>query len=481
MKPEAPLFSDEFLLILNGNYEIQDCCLGAEAFFGRELLNKNFLELFDPEHAPIFQKILQELKTGLSQEFELPVQWKQPNLRPFRWRAVRKVKGPVELVHVLGRDLLEHNQKTIDAQKNLDRLNLALSANGTGIWESNHNRTELIWDEQMYLIHGLNPGDYETKADLHIAAYSMLVAEDQETNRTEILKLRAEKKELNVRYRIHHPSGELRYIRAIGRPISKNGEQSYFGIAWDETEAFKNRNLQREQEAKMLASAKMAALGEMSGGIAHEINNPLTVIQARAFQLQQIADNGPISPEKIHQAADSISKTADKIARIIRSLRAFAREGDTDAFDVVSVKQILDETLEFCSSRFANSGVDVQTPPFPQLEFEGRRIQIEQILMNLLNNSFDALQTLRQKWIRLEVYDHGENFEIHVVDSGSGIPADVAEKIMLPFFSTKEVGRGMGLGLSISTSLAKNHQGELYYDAKSENTRFVLRLPKFQK
>lgn len=254
-----------------------------------------------------------------------------------------------------------------------------------------------------------------------------------------------------------------------------------YGVAWDSTEEIQTEMQMAEAKAKMISSTKMAALGEMSGGIAHEINNPLTVIQARAFQLQQMVDAGKTDPLKIKQAAESISRTADKIARIIKSLRSFAREGTYDPFEVVPVKQVIEETLEFCRTRFYNHGVDIEVAPIdPDLEVECRLIQIEQVLLNLLNNSFDAIADLKDKWIRIKVEETQDNVEISVSDSGGGIPAAIADQIMLPFFTTKEVGKGTGLGLSISAGIIKSHKGELRLQPEAPNTTFVIKLPRWQ-
>jgi C4-dicarboxylate-specific signal transduction histidine kinase len=219
----------------------------------------------------------------------------------------------------------------------------------------------------------------------------------------------------------------------------------------------------------------------MSGGIAHEINNPLTVIQARSFQLTQMVEQGKIDPEKIKQAAESISKTADKIAKIIKSLRAFSREGEQDAFEFVSAKTLVEETLEFCKTRFYNYGVELFLTEIDEdLEIECRIIQIEQVLLNLLNNSFDAAQKSEEKWIRVEANEYGDYIDIKVIDSGPRIPDEVAEKIMQPFFTTKELGKGTGLGLSISSGIMKNHKGDLFLDRTASNTTFVMRLPRLQ-
>ena len=232
---------------------------------------------------------------------------------------------------------------------------------------------------------------------------------------------------------------------------------------------------------KLLASTKMAALGEMSGGIAHEINNPLTVIQARSFQLLQMAEANSLDVSKVKQAADSISRTADKITRIIKSLRSFAREGANDPFTLVPLKQIIDETLEFCRTRFYNNGVEVEVLDFDHdLEIECRVVQIEQVLLNLLNNAFDAVQALEEKWIRIAIVEREAEIDLVVMDSGVGIPENFADKIMAPFFTTKTKGQGTGLGLSISNEIIRSHHGAMSLDKNAKNTTFVVRLPRWQ-
>jgi C4-dicarboxylate-specific signal transduction histidine kinase len=100
--------------------------------------------------------------------------------------------------------------------------------------------------------------------------------------------------------------------------------------------------------------------------------------------------------------------------------------------------------------------------------------------LNLINNSHDSVLNLKDRWVKIEVLDKDNFIEISVTDSGNGIPEPIAQKMMNPFFTTKEVGKGTGLGLSISKGLAEDHGGSLYYDPTSKNTRFVIKLPKYQ-
>lgn len=290
-----------------------------------------------------------------------------------------------------------------------------------------------------------------------------------------------EKKDFYTTYRVTYSNQEVHHIRSYGTFIRSGELDRMYGVAWDSTVEVLTEQQMAEAKAKLISATKMAALGEMSGGIAHEINNPLTVIQARAFQLGQMVEANKLDPEKVKQAAESISRTSDKIARIIKSLRSFAREGTHDPFEVIPVKQIVEETLEFCRTRFYNHGVEIEIVPFDsELEVECRLIQIEQVLLNLLNNSFDAVHELENKWIRICVKELVSAIEIHVIDAGPGIPSSVADQIMLPFFTTKEVGKGTGLGLSISAGILRSHKGALQLDKNAQNTTFIIHLPKWQ-
>jgi two-component system sensor histidine kinase DctS len=109
---------------------------------------------------------------------------------------------------------------------------------------------------------------------------------------------------------------------------------------------------------------------------------------------------------------------------------------------------------------------------------ECRAVQISQVLLNLINNACDAISSLNEKWILINAIERNNLIEISVTNSGPKIPAHIREKLMQPFFTTKEVGMGTGLGLSLSKTIAEAHGGRLYLDLGAENTRFVLELPK---
>lgn len=261
--------------------------------------------------------------------------------------------------------------------------------------------------------------------------------------------------------------------------MSVSGEHIIYLVARDLTEKKKSESLLKEQEQKMVWASKMSSLGEMAGGIAHEINNPLAIIHGKAGLLKDLLEDESVSRDQLKVVTEGLEDTVLRISKIIRGLRSFARDGEDDPFYPTFLKQIISDCLEFGRERFKAAGIDLIIGEIPEnLEISCRSTQIVQVLINLLNNAYQAIDKNEKKWIKIEVEDHGESVVIAVVDSGDGIPPEIREKIMQPFFTTKEIGKGTGLGLSISKGIVESHKGEFFLDVKSKNTRFCLKLQK---
>lgn len=278
--------------------------------------------------------------------------------------------------------------------------------------------------------------------------------------------------------------GEIHYFHTIKAPLFDSFGRVYrtVGVSRDITERLQQEKLFAEQQARMVSVSKMSALGEMAGGIAHEINNPLMVVSLKAERLLKRALAGDINNEIVVDYAQKIFQTAKRIAAIVNALKATAREGSSDSFEFEKIDKIVQDTIELCKDRFRHNNVQLNIeicPGEPMLEC--RQVEISQILLNLLNNAFDAVAEHPKKSVSLTVKEVDDCLEIDVVDSGPGIPLEVREKLMKPFFTTKGIGKGTGLGLSISKGIAESHGGSLLLDLSSPQTRFVLRLPKSQK
>lgn len=278
-------------------------------------------------------------------------------------------------------------------------------------------------------------------------------------------------------------SDGMRHFISNRFPLLNDHGWSYAvcGISTDITEKVAIQRQIEEQRAAMAFSSRLVSLGEMAGGIAHEINSPLAIIQMRAEQLADMVteDSSTLDRKSITEASKVISSTINRISKIIRGLLNFARDCGSDPYKPASVKTLIEETLALCHERLKAHGVELRlVQAEDSLTVECRPGQILQVLINLLNNACDALKSQDKKWIRIDVCNIDKFVEISVEDSGSGIPEALREKIMQPFFTTKPIGEGTGLGLSISKGILENHQGTLSLDTLSPNTRFVIRLKK---
>lgn len=239
----------------------------------------------------------------------------------------------------------------------------------------------------------------------------------------------------------------------------------------------------KEHEAKMIESRKMATLGEMASSIAHEINNPLTIISGNNQHLKRaiIESENFSDKEKMLNYIGKVENTVFRIEKIIKGLRLFSRDGTNDQMYSVSMDILLEETLALCHERFRTSNVLLKVHSSYREDLVCRGTEISQVLINLLNNAYDAVQELDEKWVELEVKQVNNYLQLIVKDSGKGIPKGIQEKILMPFFTTKEIGKGTGLGLSISKGIVESHGGSLSVDSHQLHTCFIVKLPLNQK
>jgi signal transduction histidine kinase len=232
-----------------------------------------------------------------------------------------------------------------------------------------------------------------------------------------------------------------------------------------------------EQKVISIQQAKMASLGEMAGGVAHEINNPLATASLLTHHIQDLIDEPEVDRAQIKANLEKVTRTIDRIAKIVRGLRTFSRAANKDPMQTTSLQAILRETISLCGEKMRNHGIDLRVTEGEEIFVSCRATEISQVILNLLNNSFDAIEGLGEKWIDIRLEKSGGRVRVRVTDSGHGIPPEIMGKLMQPFFTTKEVGKGTGLGLSIAKGIAEAHQGSLYVDTAEAHTCFVLELP----
>lgn len=283
---------------------------------------------------------------------------------------------------------------------------------------------------------------------------------------------------------VHVPVESQDEMGLLAQAFNDMAERLRFAFARlqeKETELQRNKNeLEHqvmEQSQKLLYSTKMTSLGEMAGGIAHEVNNPLAIISLRTQKLKEKIENGDVEPTFILETIEKIEKTCMRINQIIRGLRAFSRDGSQDPMVLENLSSIVWESVGLCSEALRSCGIELEVICDESIEIRCQPVQIGQVLLNLLTNAKDAVRDLPERWIRIEARKISGSIEVIVTDSGTGLTDAVKEKVMQPFFTTKKVGEGTGLGLSISKGIVQQHHGDLFLSRESVHTQFIVRLP----
>ncbi len=255
-----------------------------------------------------------------------------------------------------------------------------------------------------------------------------------------------------------------------------SGSKIFTAFIRDLSEQYRLEHDAKIQQSKLVTASRLTSLGEMAAGIAHEVKNPLAIIDGYLQQLGRLIDH-PDAAKVVPKTIDAMRRSVSRISKIIDGLRAFARAGDSDPIEKIPVLKLVEDCLDLCKPRMDASGIRLTARLNSQQSIYCRPVQISQVLVNLLNNAYDAVVMTEQPWIEIDLVDDGTQCSITITDSGLGIPPDIAEKMLQPFFTTKPVGKGTGLGLSISLGIIESHKGSLTLDSKHPNTRFVIQLP----
>lgn len=264
------------------------------------------------------------------------------------------------------------------------------------------------------------------------------------------------------------------YLDEKGNPLK------YTAIRQEITERKEAEESLAHERAKATYAEKMASLGELSAGIAHELGNPLGAMRGRLEMLEMQASDPEqqIDRQRFSEILNKSIGLVDRMSKIIRGLRSYARDGSNDPKTPTSLNRLISDILDISNSKFHKLGIeDIRVHLDEDVNTHCREAEIGQVIVNLINNACDAVKDLEEKWVEIRLLKNQKHVKIQVIDSGSGITPEQQEKIFNPYYTTKPVGTGTGLGLSISQNIVAAHEGELRINKDVPNTCFELVLP----
>jgi histidine kinase len=255
----------------------------------------------------------------------------------------------------------------------------------------------------------------------------------------------------------------LRYVDIRISPSEYSGQQVLLATISDVTKRL-------EAEQQLIQASKMATLGEMATGVAHELNQPLSVIKtASNFFMRKLKKEEPIRDDILLTMSEEIDSHVERATKIINHMRQFGRKSDPN-LEPILLNEVLKRAFEIFSQQLKVRGIEVIWQTNPDLpRVMGNPSRLEQVIINLLINARDAIEERSDQTpdssipdkIALVTTSNAKTVTLSVCDTGVGVPDPIRGKIFEPFFTTKKVGKGTGLGLSISYSIVKECGGTI--------------------
>ncbi|MES2963179.1 MAG: ATP-binding protein [Bdellovibrionota bacterium] len=235
---------------------------------------------------------------------------------------------------------------------------------------------------------------------------------------------------------------------------------------------------------QLVQSSKLAAIGLISAGIAHEINNPLTVIRCYLTRLESMFERGtPPGRWEFTYFSDKMNRSVDRIVKIVNNVKEFSRRSDR-CTEKVDLRAVTETSLALFDEVLKIQRIQVETHwPLARAFVRGDTNRLEQVIVNVISNARDAITSRHQLGgriiIAVAVLDGG--VRITVTDDGHGMTPDQRKRVFEPFYTTKEAGRGTGLGLSISQGIVEDHGGRIEIDSREGyGTTVTMRFPRFR-
>ena len=382
---------------------------------------------------------------------------------------------------------------TYDAE--LERFNLSLSVGKVGVWDWDIRTNNIYLSPNLKAILGYE--DHEIPNDIDTWV-TYVHPEDSEYVMHEATKyMEGKTPKYEVYHRMVHKDGSVRWILVRGKAIKDEDGNAYrmIGVDIDVTErTHADEELQKykahleqlvesrtaelkQTQSQLVQTAKLASLGEMATGIAHELNNPLGIISMSTEMSQLAIKEG--RTDRLEKHINEILEQTRRAKEIISHLKQFGRKVTDIAQQEYNLISVIDNALLFFKNDFNVRSISIERNLEGQcVALKGSAVQIEQVFVNLLSNARDAMEGYNNKKITINIGAEAGQCIVRFSDTGSGVSKKDLPHIFDPFFTTKDVGEGTGLGLSISYGIIRDHGGSIeVQDRETGGVTFIIRLP----
>ena len=452
-----------------------------------ELLQLSVPDLDVYYNADTWPEHFAELRRSGSLKFESMQRVRDGRLFPVEIVANYIQFDDMEFNCAFVRDISERKKSEEQLTSMTQRLQLATSSAHLGIWDWNVKDNSMVWDDRMFELYGITRETFPNSID---AWMSGLHPEDKEAAIAECQSALNGEKVFDTEFRVLHPEGTVKYIRGKGLVLrGKDGKaERMLGINYDITKTKRAEEEKHKLEFQLLQAQKMESVGRLAGGVAHDFNNMLGVILGHAeLGLMHLDPTNPVCAD-----LKEISKTAERSADLTRQLLAFARK-QTVSPKVIDLNDTVTNMLKMLQRLIGEHIKLVWQPSHDQCQVKIDPSQIDQILANLCVNARDAIADTGRITIETGTCSidadyctgnpeatPGDYVRLVVSDDGRGMDRETLTHIFEPFYTTKEMGKGTGLGLATVYGAVKQNNGFInIYSEPGKGTTFSIHLPHY--
>lgn len=408
--------------------------------------------------------------------FENRLRTRDGSFRWLQWSAVPMRNGAI---YGTARDVTERKVSEREAEEHTRLLLMAEEVAGVGHWRIDLTRDTLTWSREMYRIHGLDPRTFQPDVERAVEAYH---PEDRGLVSDHIRDAILLRKDFEFELRLVRPDGSIRDVLSRGKcEVSEDGRpQAVFGVFQDVTE-------RKQLHERVVHSERMATVGTLAAGVAHEINNPLTWVIANLDaidrELSSVRTSEPEALEQVGKMIVEAQQGAEQVKRIVRDLLTYSRS-QPEQLESVDVHEALDIAVNIATNQFKYRAHLIRDfGHVPAVVADESRLT--QVFVNLIVNAAQAIPERREHLPSREgeielctSMDPDGRVRVTVKDNGLGMPDAVKARVFDPFYTTKPIGVGTGLGLSISNNIIHSFHGEIQIESEEgRGTRVSVVLP----